>query len=694
MDTNIFTKAQKILVQIFGPGAQFREGQYEAIEAVLTKKRTIVVQKTGWGKSLVYFISAKMIGGVTLVISPLLVLMDNQKLFAEKMGLRCAVINSRVKGEERDELLESIRNCQYDIIFTTPETLYSRDMKDLIPELNIRLMVIDECHCISDWGHDFRLEYSRLNRIIAALPENVSVLGTTATANDRVIADLKKQFGENVFISRGSLFREGLHIEILRLETKAERYVWMKNNIRKLPGSGIVYCLTKRDCRNIADFLNANGIKARAYYSDDELEVINEETGKSYNEETEDLFYRNIIKVIVATIKLGMGYDKPDIGFIIHFQRPGSLVAYYQQIGRAGRKTGMDAYCYLMTGKEDRTISEYFIETAFPTESQEREIISALEQNSQGLTLPALQKNCNISRSALIKTINMLQNNNMIYNEEGKYYRSINPYSYARSHYESVKRSKYQELNEVEVYLREKGCLSKYVLLSLNDETAHDCGKCANCLGHSIFPGLNWPSPIEVSAVQEYLNRQIIAIEPRVRWQYKNDLDKNTVIAVPNEVGIALSKYGDAGYGEMTAYDKYHAPEFRDELVRKSIEVLRKKLSGQGITAVTNVPSSRNRKVANLAAKIAKGLGIRYIDALEKRPGQFQQQKDMQNSHFQCKNALESIKLKDGIWVPSNIILVDDMVDSKWTLTVCGRLLTTVGAQKVFPFCLADDSGQ
>ena len=379
MDTNIFTKAQKILVQIFGPGAQFREGQYEAIEAVLTKKRTIVVQKTGWGKSLVYFISAKMIGGVTLVISPLLVLMDNQKLFAEKMGLRCAVINSRVKGEERDELLESIRNCQYDIIFTTPETLYSRDMKDLIPELNIRLMVIDECHCISDWGHDFRLEYSRLNRIIAALPENVSVLGTTATANDRVIADLKKQFGENVFISRGSLFREGLHIEILRLETKAERYVWMKNNIRKLPGSGIVYCLTKRDCRNIADFLNANGIKARAYYSDDELEVINEETGKSYNEETEDLFYRNIIKVIVATIKLGMGYDKPDIGFIIHFQRPGSLVAYYQQIGRAGRKTGMDAYCYLMTGKEDRTISEYFIETAFPTESQEREIISALE---------------------------------------------------------------------------------------------------------------------------------------------------------------------------------------------------------------------------------------------------------------------------------------------------------------------------
>ena len=694
MDNKLYAQAHDILTRIFGANARFREGQYEAIEAALTKKRTIVVQKTGWGKSLVYFIAAKMIGGVTLVISPLLVLMDNQKMFAEKMGLKCAVLNSKVRGNERDILLAGLRNNQYDVIFTTPETLYSRDIQEMIPELNIRFFVIDKCHCISDWGHDFRLEYSRLNKIIAALPENVSVLGTTATANNRVIEDLKKQFGENVYVSRGPLFRDGLHIEILGLETKAERYAWLIKNIRKLPGTGIIYCLTQRDCKNIAQFLNANRISARPYYSGDDLESVDEGTGKSFNDETEELFYNNKIKVIVATIKLGMGYDKSDIGFIIHFQRPSSLVSYYQQIGRAGRKTGMDAYCYLMTGYEDRTIAEYFIETAFPTENQEQQIILALEANSDGLTLPKLQNCCNISRNALIKTVNMLQNNNMIYYEEGRYYRSINPYSYAREHYESVKKAKYQELDDVENLIREKGCLSKFILLRLNDDTAHNCGKCSNCIGHQIYPGILIPSVSEVNAVQNWLNSLIIHIEPRTRWQYKNYLDKNTVIAVPNEKGIALSKYGDAGYGEMTAYDKYHTPDFRDELVRKSIAVIRKQLSGQGITAVTNVPSARNRKVANLARKIAKGLGIRYIDALEKIPGQNHQQKDMQNSHFQCKNALESIKLRENIRIPENIILVDDMVDSKWTLTVCGRLLTTAGAQKVFPFCLADDSGK
>lgn len=497
-----------------------------------------------------------------------------------------------------------------------------------------------------------------------------------------------------MYISRGPLKREGLHIEVLRLETKAERYVWLKNNLRKLPGSGIVYCLTQRDCKNIASFLNANGISARAYYSDAELEAVNEQTGKSFNEETEELFYNNRIKVIVATIKLGMGYDKEDIGFIIHFQRPSSLVAYYQQIGRAGRKMGMDAYCYLMTGKEDRHISEYFIETAFPTESQEREIINALERYSQGMTIHELQNNCNISRSALEKTIHILQYNNMIYREGNQYFRSINPYSYERSHYESVKRSKYRELDEVEGLLKESGCLSKYILKSLNDETACDCGKCSNCIGHEILPNIRPPLQMEVNALEKYLNTLYIPLLPRTRWQYKNSLDRNTVIAVPNQEGLSLAKYGDAGYGEMAADDKYHAAEFRDELVRASITAIRKNLSGQGYTAVTSVPSCRNFKVQHLAAKIAQGLGIRYIDLLEKVPGHPRQQKDMQNSHFQCKNALESIKLKENAAVPENIILVDDMVDSKWTLTVCGRLLTNAGAVKVFPFCLADDSGR
>lgn len=379
MNKEIFEKASDALKISFGKEAEFYEGQYEAIEAVLTKKRTIVVQKTGWGKSVVYFISAKLTDGITVVISPLLVLMDNQKELADRMGLRCLIINSSVRDEKRNETFVKLLNGECDVLFTTPETLFKPDVQEIIPKLHIGLFVVDECHCISDWGHDFRLEYGMLVKVIQKLPANVSVLGTTATANDRVIEDLKKQFGDDVYVSRGPLSREGLHIEILKIESKAERYSWIEKNINKLPGTGIIYCLTQRDCLYLSEYLMNKGIDARPYYSGDNRDSrINNETNMTANDEAIYLFQNNRIKVIVATIKLGMGYDKEDIGFVIHFQCPSSLVAYYQQIGRAARKPGSHAYCFLMTGEEDRTIQEYFIKNAFPTFEQEKSIIREL----------------------------------------------------------------------------------------------------------------------------------------------------------------------------------------------------------------------------------------------------------------------------------------------------------------------------
>ena len=327
-ESEIRIKAEEMLKAACGEDAKFHAGQYEAIEATLTHHRSLVVQKTGWGKSMVYFISAKLLGGITVVISPLLVLMENQKEAAEKLGLECAVLNGQVKGEQRAEMIRDLCNGEYNVLFTTPETLFSKDVSESIPNLNIRLFVIDECHCISDWGHDFRLEYSRLNRIIRLLPENVSILGTTATANNRVINDLKQQLGDDVFVLRGPLTRESLHIEILHMDSKAERYVWIKKNLNKLPGSGIIYCLTQRDCEQLSSYLNENGLNTLPYHSGLTDDLVTE---------AQNAFRDNRIKAIVATIKLGMGYDKRDIGFVIHFQRPSSLVAYYQQIGRAGR---------------------------------------------------------------------------------------------------------------------------------------------------------------------------------------------------------------------------------------------------------------------------------------------------------------------------------------------------------------------
>ncbi len=675
--------AYSILHKLYGSKAKFRAGQYEAIEAVLTHRRTLVVQKTGWGKSLVYFISAKLTNGLTIIISPLLILMDNQKEYAEKLGLKCVVLNGNVKSNDKEKICQSIENGKYDILFTTPETLYSKELQSILPNLNIGMFVVDECHCISDWGHDFRLEYSHLNRIIKNLPANISVLGTTATANNRVIDDLQKQFGGNVFVLRGPLTRTSLHIQVLKIGSKAKRYAWILKNINKLPGSGIIYCLTRRDCQQLSDFLNRKGISSRPYYSSNDLPI----------EETELLFSKNKIKAIVATIKLGMGYDKPDIGFVIHFQCPSSLVSYYQQIGRAGRKENMEAYCFMMVGTEDKTIQDYFINNAFPTAEEERKVIKALDEHSHdGLKQKKLLHYCNLSSKALKRAIMFLTNNGIIYYENKKYYRSANPYKFMGEYYEEVRQTKRNEIKELHDFIDTKECYSQYVAYSLNDNTATRCGKCANCLGHDIIAGIEAPDVEEINSIQEQLNQLYIKIIPRKRWEEIDlQFDSNTKIDVPNEIGIALCKYGDAGYGEMVSYDKYHANIFRDYLVDQSAIAIENSIQIKEYKYITNIPSYRNGKVADFARRLALKLGCSYIDLFDASyvgtP-----QKNMQNSIYQCRNAKAKIKLKLNVIIPHKVILVDDMVDSKWTLTVAGRLLTLHGCESVFPFCLADSS--
>ena len=697
--SEIKATAYKHLRDIYGPDAEFREGQYEAIEATLTHKRTLVVQKTGWGKSLVYFISARMVQGMTIVVSPLLALMDNQREFATKMGLKCLVLNGKVKDMptkgifDRTNMINDIKSAMCDVLFTTPETLFSDDVQEILPSIQIGLFVIDECHCISDWGHDFRLHYWNLVRVLDNLPSDVHVLGTTATANDRVVEDIEKQFGDDVFVSRGSLFRESLHIEVLKLGSKAERYAWIKTNINKLPGTGIIYCTTKRDCVNLSSFLNSAGIKARPYYSDSELEKA-DPNEISINDETLELFKNNDIKVIVATIKLGMGFDKSDIGFVINFQCPSSLVAYYQQIGRAGRKEGTKAYCYLMSGDEDMSIQEYFIETAFPTADQEKQVIDSLEKG--GRSQSELLKDVNISSKALAKSLRFLMNQGIIYQDESrKYHRSANPYVFQGAHYEEIRDMKRRELQKIQEFINSKDCLTELLLDSLNDENAKVCKThCSNCLGHGILDGICDPSEEDIIKCQEWMNRTQIPIIPRRRWSaIDNPFDRNSVIAVPNEVGIALAKYGEPGYGEMVAYDKYHSDEFRDELVNKAVECLREKVA-EGYDCITNIPSRSNDKVEKFAKRVAQELGIKYAELLDCEAVTTQQKK-MSNSHFQYLNAAAKIKLKDNTdmtSIPGKIILIDDMVDSGWTLTVAGRLLTNAGADSVFPFCLADSS--
>ena len=319
----------EILRESYGENAKFREGQKEAIEAVVNGKRTLVVQKTGWGKSLVYFLATKLLkekerDGITLIISPLLALMNNQIDSAKKLGINVKTINSDNKDEWNNIISDICDNNTVDALIISPERLANADfVKDCLDKIKnrVNLFVVDEAHCISDWGHDFRPDYRRIVKILQLLPGNVPVLATTATANDRVVNDIVAQLGENLVISRGELIRESLAIQVIKLQKKEDRLAWLAENIEKMPGSGVVYCLTKADCDLVTDWLNENDIKSEKYYAD-----ISKE-GKAI---TLEKFQKNEIKVLVATVAFGMGYDKPDIGFVIHFQRPANIVSYYQ----------------------------------------------------------------------------------------------------------------------------------------------------------------------------------------------------------------------------------------------------------------------------------------------------------------------------------------------------------------------------
>src|SRR5579864_4122282 len=394
------------------PGADFREGQWEAIEALVNRRaRLLVVERTGWGKSSVYFIATRILRdrgqGPTLIVSPLLALMRNQQAAAARLEIRALSINS-TNRHDWPELSREILAGQADALLISPERLANDEFVQsvLLPVAQrIGLLVVDEVHCISDWGHDFRPDYRRLVSVVQRMPRNMPILGTTATANDRVVADVRDQLGD-MGVQRGPLIRDTLALQTVRLRDQSARLAWLAEHVPSLPGTGIIYALTKRDADQVAGWLSSKRIDARAYYSDVEDEGF--ESSDAYRQHLEDMLLRNQVKALVATPALGMGFDKPDLGFVIHYQAPGSVVAYYQQVGRAGRAIP-SAYGVLLAGDEDLEISDYFIRTAFPTREEVAEVIQALEAAPSGLSVPELMAHVNVRKTRIEKVLDLLR---------------------------------------------------------------------------------------------------------------------------------------------------------------------------------------------------------------------------------------------------------------------------------------------
>ena len=660
----------------------FREGQLEAIEVIVADRgRALVVQRTGWGKSAVYFIATKMLRevglGPTVIVSPLLVLMRNQMEMADRLGIRAATVNS-ANREVWDEIFEKISAGEVDLLLISPERINNIQFRqEVMPQLleNVGLLVIDEVHCISDWGHDFRPDYRRLRQVVDALPPSVPVLGTTATANARVVEDVRQQLGDSLYILRGPLERASLSLHVVDMPNKAERMAWLAGHIPHLPGSGIVYCLTVADAHRVADFLRSRGIDAAAYTGpmDHQRRLAIEERLTSGD-----------VKVVVATSALAMGYDNPKIEFVIHYQTPGSPVAYYQQVGRAGRAVDK-SYGIAMSGHEDRDIQDWFIKTAFPPEQATTATLDALGRAS-GLRLTDLEEIVNLRRSRLEGMLKILEVEGAVYRDGSQWFRSARPWRYPTERIEAVNASRRIEQQAMAQYLATDGCLMQFLRHQLDDVDAERCGRCANCLGSSFDTAVD---PELVESALRSLRSETIGIAPRRRapggLKHELYLKEHNITA-----GRALTRWGDPGLAREVEVGKYRDHEFSAPLVEAMVAMVKEWSLDPPTQWVTSVPSqSHPNLIPDFATKVAHRLGLPYVDAV-RRSRATRAQKEMQNSFQQAHNVIDAFDIAEVRSGP--VLLIDDVVDSRWTLTVVGNKLSVAGSGPVYAVALADAS--
>ncbi len=677
---------QYLRVALNDPTATFRDGQWEAIRALVEDRvQLLVVQRTGWGKSMIYFLATRLLrdrdAGPTLLISPLLALMRNQIEAAERIGIGAVTINSANRDEwtaveallERDEV---------DILLISPERLSNQPFRQNVLATLARrvgLFVVDEAHCISDWGHDFRPDYRRIVRILQALPPNVPVLATTATANDRVVKDVVEQIGEGLRVIRGPLVRKSLRLQAIYLPSHAERMAWLAEQLPTLQGSGIIYARTIRDAERVAEWLRTRGIDAYAYHS-----------GAENREQLEQHLLSNRIKALVATSALGMGFDKPDLTFVIHYQRPGSVVEYYQQVGRAGRNDDA-AYGIMLSGTEDDEITDYFIRTAFPPLEHIHAVLDVLEEAEEGLKLTEIQARVNLRAGQIEKVLKMLDLHSPapIVKQGSQWYRTANAYTPDLLHIQKLTEIRRAEQEELRRYMEGDQCHMAYLRAALDDRDVQPCGRCAACEGRPLLPITVGDQTVQQAI--HFLKRSYQVIEPRKRSPALKVIPE----PLQAEPGRALCIYGDAGWGMLVKRGKYQDGSFSDELIEATAEMILRHWRPDPMPCwVTGVPSLRRPElVSSFARRLARQLGLPFVEAIEK-VRTTAEQKDQQNSHYR----LENLRRAFVVNVPDpqrrrDVLLVDDMVDSRWTLTYLAALLRQHGVGRVYPVVLAMTMG-
>ena len=677
--------AEALLRELTGnPGAAFREGQWEAIDALVTdRRRALVVQRTGWGKSAVYFIATRLLrdrgAGATVLISPLLALIRNQIEAAERLGVHAVTINSE-NPDDWEAIEQQVAAGEVDVLLISPERLNNpRFRTDVLPGLirAVGLFVVDEAHCISDWGHDFRPDYRRISRVLDTLPAGVPVLCTTATANDRVVDDIVEQLGDDLTVSRGTLDRESLELAVLDLADPAARLAWLAETIPTLPGTGIVYCLTVGDTERVAGFLRTRGIDAAAYSGG------GTDTGE--RQRIEQALLANEVKVVVATSALGMGFDKADLTFVVHFQSPGSPIAYYQQVGRAGR--GVDrALGYLLRGHEDVDIQDWFIKTAFPPQEKADAIVELLTERGGPVSIMEIEATVNARRSRIEGMLKVLDVDGAVERVGGKWQRTAQEWTYPQERVERVTAHRRAEQQAMHDYAAIDSCRMAFLRAQLDDPAAGPCGRCDRCTGQALSPDV--PAEVVAKAIA-YLRGAQLEIEPRKQWPSGLGTPSGKIATERQPaMGRALSVNGDGGWGTIVRRCIRRDEPVPDELVDAAAKVVTGWSPEPAPAWVTSIPiASGSQLVTDFAARLADRLGLPHHDVLRRtRPGR--PQAEMENSAQQVGNVFGAFTI-EGSSPDGPVLLIDDTVDSRWTLTVVGGLLLGAGAPAVHPFVLA-----
>ncbi|WP_328861926.1 RecQ family ATP-dependent DNA helicase [Streptomyces sp. NBC_00306] len=693
--------------------ARLREDQWRAIEALVAdKRRALVVQRTGWGKSAVYFVATALLrgqgSGPTVIVSPLLALMRNQVDAAARAGIRARTINSS-NTEEWDTVQEEVAAGEVDVLLVSPERLNNPDFRDqVLPKLAAAtgLLVVDEAHCISDWGHDFRPDYRRLRTMLAELPAGVPVLATTATANARVTADVAEQLGTgagtDALVLRGPLDRESLSLSVLQLPDAATRLAWLADHLGELPGSGIIYTLTVAAAEEVTAYLRQCGHTVASY------------TGRTENadrQQAEEDLLANRVKALVATSALGMGFDKPDLGFVVHLGSPSSPIAYYQQVGRAGRGV-KHAEVLLLPGKEDEAIWQYFASVAFPPEELVRRTLDVLAQADRPLSLPALEPLVELRRTRLETMLKVLDVDGAVRRVKGGWTTTGRPWQYDADRYAWVARQRDAEQQAMREYARSTGCRMEFLRRQLDDEEAVPCGRCDNCAGGRFSDKV---SDTALDAARGELSRPGVDLDPRKMWPTGlSAVGVNLKGRIPEGeqafTGRALGRLSDIGWGNrlrpMLTAQSPDAP-VTDDVVNAVVTVLADWAKGPGgwasgapdaparpVGIVTVASRSKPQLVGSLGARIAEVGRMPLLGSVEYAP-------EATDTRISRTNSAQRVRaLHEAFTVPAElaetltatggpVLLVDDLSDSGWTLAVAARLLRRAGAKGVFPLVLA-----